>query len=298
MIVVKLYGGLGNQLFQYAFGISNSNTTEQELFFDVTNGYEGDFFERSFVLEKLGLVVPKIPQTFQTNLFFGNAISSKIWRKILSIVPASYKSYYREKEKFLLDNEVFCVGMNTYFDGYWQNYKYFDEAKPLIQKDVFESIDKPITDLLQTSSNAEIVCVHMRYPHAYVGDKVHSGASESFEILEFSYFEESIEFILNSIDKPVFYFFSDNLPWARERISNLSFPINSFFAEAGSDVDHFKLMVQCDHFIISNSTFSWWAAYLGENDSKKIVSPKFWYKNLDLTDYGFFPADWTLIKNR
>ena len=298
-IYVKLYGGLGNQLFQYAFGKSLSKKLSVNLIFEVESGFKNDFFKRKYVIKDLVNNPLTLSSSNSINrLTISTSIIGKLYRKFNRYLPKNCRFYYRERKKFLFDSQVFKIKKDSFFDGYWQNHNYFkdivDELRDEIQQ-VNENKNIKIIELLNKQNS---VAVHMRYPHAFANGKVHKQTEEHFHSLDFNYFKTAIYKMKSLIHNPDFYLFSDNIEWAKKQINNASLGIKYQFIDSGNAMSDFHLMRQCNHFVISNSTFSWWAAFLANKPSKQVISPKNWIKKVDFVDIDFFPKDWHLINNK
>lgn len=298
-IYVKLYGGLGNQLFQYAFGKSLSKKLSANLILEVESGFKNDFFKRKYALKDLGINPHTISNSDSINrLTISTSFLGKLYRKLNGYLPKNFRFYYRERKKFLFDEEVFKLKKDIFFDGYWQNYNYFNDIVDELRDEIQNGHDYKndiITDLL---NNQNSVAVHMRYPHAFVNGKVHKSTKAYFCSLDFIYFKKAIHEMKSLVPNPYFCFFSDNIEWAKKQIDNANLAIEYEFIDSGNAISDFQLMRQCNHFVISNSTFSWWAAYLANRPNKQIVSPKNWINEVDFEAMDFFPNGWHLINNK
>ena len=163
-----------------------------------------------------------------------------------------------------------------YVCGCFECSKYFNEVRKDIQKE-FTPI-KPIKEknisLMNIIASSNSVCVTVRRGDFVTNKK----NSEMYNICDKEYFDLAIKKMISYLGNPTFIIFSDDVEWAKH---NLNFQGFSFFSEDGLDsVDEkIRLMSACKHFIISNSTFSWWAQYLSTNQNKIVISPDRWYKN-------------------
>ena len=297
-IYVKLYGGLGNQLFQYAFGKSLSKKLSANLMFEIESGFKNDIFKREYALGDLGLN-PNIISNFDevSQLTVSTSLLGKLYRRLNLYLPESSQFYYRERKKFWFDEDTLKIKNDTFFEGYWQNYNYFKDIISDIRLEINNGYcykNDHVTNLL---NNKNTVAVHMRYPHAFVDGKVHKGTKTHFCSLDFNYFKKAIYEMKSRVPDPFFCFFSDNIEWAKKEIHHANLGIEYEFIDTENAISDFQLMHQCNHFVISNSTFSWWAAYLANRPNKQVVSPKNWINEVDFVAMDFFPADWHLISN-
>lgn len=298
-IYVKLYGGLGNQLFQYAFGKSLSKKLSANLILEVESGFENDFFKRKYSIKDLG-INPRVISNSDavSRLTVSTSFLGKLYRRLNVYIPKNSRFYYRERKKFWFDEEVFKIKNNIFFDGYWQNHNYFKDIINDIRLEINNGYDYKNDNISDLLNNKNTVAVHMRYPHAFVNGKMHKGTKEHFYCLDFSFFIKAIHEMKALVPDPFFCFFSDNVEWAKKKIDNANLGIKYEFIDSGNVISDFQLMRQCNHFVISNSTFSWWAAYLANRPNKQVISPKNWINEVDFEAMDFFPKDWHLINNQ
>ena len=297
-VYVRLYGGLGNQLFQYAFGKCVSKRHSAELILEIESGFKNDFFGRKYSLNELGINVKTMLGSGPLNsLVLSSSLLGKIYRVIGQKFSLFGFDYYKEKMKFEYNDDVFKCNKDIFFDGYWQNYNYFDGIIDVLRGEMQLDNLNEMESSFHSSMTAMSVAVHMRYPHAFSNGKVHGGSVDHFCRLDFAYFEKAISNLREIVPNHQFCFFSDNIEWAQEKVLNANLGVNAVFINTGSAISDFKLMCQCEHFIISNSTFSWWAAYLSTSINKRVISPRHWFNKIDLVALDFFPSSWLLIDN-
>lgn len=297
-IYVKLYGGLGNQLFQYAFGKSLSKKLSANLTLEVESGFKNDLFKRTYALEDLGVNPNVISNYDEVNrLTVSTTIFGKLYRRLNVYLPEGSRSYYRERKKFWFDEDIYKIKNDTFFDGYWQNHNYFKDIINEIRLEINNGRDGENDNITEIFNNKNTVAVHMRYPHAFVDGKVHQRTKTHFCILDFNYFKKAINEVKSRVPDPFFCFFSDNVEWAKKEINYANLGIEYEFINTKNAISDFQLMRKCNHFVISNSTFSWWAAYLADSQNKQVVSPKNWINQIDFVAMDFFPEDWHLISN-
>lgn len=268
MIVVKLMGGLGNQLFQYAFGYALSKAHNKNLKFD-NSSFKADA-QREYELTKLNLEV------------------SLVSAEEISSIPSC--KVYTEKN-FSYNTETFLIDKYQYFKGYWQTEKYFWECRKEIAKQILSAQDlsSKSKKYARKINNTESISLHIRR-----GDYVTNKKTNSFHgTCSMDYYLKAIEIIKNQTTTQHFYIFSDDLLWAKE---NMNFIKTATFVELDNDAsDHEEilLMSMCEHNIIANSSFSWWGAWLNQNDSKIVIAPKKWFLNTSLNTVDLIPTEWT-----
>ncbi|WP_196214867.1 alpha-1,2-fucosyltransferase [Piscirickettsia salmonis] len=297
---MKLYGGLGNQMFQYAFAKQLGVMLGQNIFFEIDLSHwdrAGGFF-RGFALGNFGKIKIKLARKKQ---LFGVRLLAKLERKV------KFFSRIFPKSAHFKECRVECINFNDvkdckhlYLEGYWQNLSYLEN----IRDDLVEEFDcgfmndienKRIKDNILRSGNS--VSLHVRR-----GDYIHnSSALKVHGVCEVDYYKKAIGIIEKKLDKPAFFIFSDDPDWARENI----FPLVSnqrrgYLVSHNNEENGYKdmmLMKQCKHHVIANSTFSWWAAWLCDNSEKIVVAPDQWFvgeKNKKRPK--IFPDEWLYIK--
>ncbi len=265
MIITKIIGGLGNQMFQWAFGKSLSLYLKVPMYLD-TNGYAN----------QIGLTA----REFQLGLF------SKLKYQIASgddirNYPKSWgvlkdRFYFNEIDR-IIKGDIDC---GLYLDGYWQSEKYFlghdKEIRDILSMTYQES--KNYKHLIEPDS----VSIHIRRTDYVSSNGYHP-------VQPISYFHHGID-IIGDYNK--MYVFSDDIGWCK---TNLTFK-NMVFMEGRTGLDDLRLMSLCSHNIISNSSFSWWAAWLNENTDKKVVAPSNWFgPQADLNTSDIIPEKWIKI---
>ncbi|MFZ2150098.1 MAG: alpha-1,2-fucosyltransferase [Minisyncoccia bacterium] len=281
MITVRLKGGLGNQMFQYALGralsIKNNTTLGLDIgFYDMNLNPK-----RQYDLEVFN-IAGKVLEQKEIPFLYRFCHKSKILDKI---------TRYGFKEKsFDFDPQIFCRGSSLYIDGYWQSPKYFEDFEDEIRKD-FTLKNPPvqnIEDLAKEIEHINSVCVHVRRGD-YVGNKNH-------EIVDNEYYIKGIEYIKNHASVDKIYVFSDDIEWCK---NSLKFEFSTVFVDsvyAGEKGEgHMFLMSKCKNFIIANSSFSWWAAWLSNNKEKIVICPKQWFPDKSIYTNDLIPKEWVRI---
>jgi hypothetical protein len=292
MITVNIIGGLGNQMFQYAFGYATSKENNMKLKLDVSgfNAYELRDYELDlFNVEENAELKSKYD--FLLNKLNGknNTLLNKATRKVLRGLLRLTKFYYQEKEEFVFDKEVFNIRTDTYFYGYWQNQKYFKKyRKELLEVFTLKNIHPQTYEYQQKIIQSESVSLHIRRGD-YVTDAYTNSVHGACDI---EYYKKAVMEFLKSKEHMHFFIFSDDLDWARD---NLDFIDNKTFVALEVDTpDHEEmyLMSQCKHNIIANSSFSWWGAWLNQGSNKKVIAPKKWFKDSMLNADDLIPSEW------
>lgn len=269
--IVKIMGGLGNQMFQYALYRSLQE-----------RGYKAKVDIQSFIGYK---------RPFELKNVFPNV-------KIEIDEQHKYDSYkyvnnthelYQEKENGVFDNNVLRLEDCSIF-GYWQTEKYFNNIDSIIRKEFTFSIHEQtlarLADNLKNDSTS--VSVHIRR-----GDYLET-PDLYCNICTLQYYKKAISYICNEIDNPHFYVFSDDIEWVKEKlkIAGAFYVIPQMFEEYHNWYDMY-LMSCCKHNIIANSSFSWWGAWLNPNKKKMVICPNRWLNGEDTRD--IWCDSWTKI---
>lgn len=177
---------------------------------------------------------------------------------------------------------------DAYIDGFWQSPKYFDDIKDILIKDLTpkNGIPKEDLELYEKILNTESVCVTVRR-----GDFISSNNINEYYLCDYQYFTKCITEMKRIVPNASWFIFSDDVNWAK---NTLKFP-GKVYSESGKDNVAVKLalMSSCKHFIISNSSFSWWAQYLSTNPKKIVFGPSRWYVKKWKND--MLMPDWHLI---
>lgn len=276
MICVKIQAGFGNQLFQFAMGYSLSRKTGQPLLLDIS-------FNKYHQLKgKIGIKTPEMFQKcyleylqIDNNWFIGNPLRN--WtqftkRKLgLSTIRINGKKIPMRVENFdgcreYQENLVTDIPeIGVYLEGFWQNYKYFEEFQKELQE-IFRPnyfFDKEVSSWMHEIIGGNSVGIHIRR-----GDFVKLGWSQGID-----FYLKGIERIQKELINCQFFVFTDDKKWAKEKLMRIS---NLKIVEIKSDLqdlDEFFLLKECKHHIISESTYGWWAAYLNPNPNKVVIVP-------------------------
>ena len=170
---------------------------------------------------------------------------------------------------------VESVGKSVFVRGYFQDRHFFDSIRPVLLKE-FTPIQPPLehnADLYAVIERPNTVCVSVRR-----GDFLSDLYKKDFHVCTFDYYEKAIKTICMQVADPTFIFFSDDVMWVREHMKVDGHPC---YYERGDDPvwEKLRLMYSCHHFIISNSTFAWWAQYLGRREGKIVICPRRWFAN-------------------
>jgi hypothetical protein len=292
MIIVKLIGGLGNQLFQYAVGRHLAEIHKTVLKIDVS-------FFATYKLHTYSLSPFNIQEKFASKEEGAGLIINKpkfIGRVINQIFSKSQKltlaPIYIKEKKFQFDADILNLPDGVYLEGYWQSEKYFSDISLIIHKEF--SVKSPQIGkdkgLAEQIGSCNSVSLHIRR-----GSYLQPIYNSVIRICPPEYYFHGVDYLAQKVRNPHFFVFSDDPEWVSKNLI-LNYPmtfVNHNTAER--DYEDFRLMAQCKHHLIANSTFSWWAAWLCSNPDKIVVTPKKWFTDPNLKTTDLIPASWNRI---
>ncbi len=293
MIITRLKGGMGNQMFQYALGraLSLRNNTTLGL----------DMYDLLDKTPRFGRITPRDYDLDVFNIQAGILSQSQIpfryrsWgnNRIVVYLRIIFRKLYNrtgKEKKFTFDPNIFTIGPNAYLDGYWQSYKYFESISDIIRTDftLRNPLSKEIQILQKEILETNSVALHVRRGD-YVGNIFHNTLTKE-------YYDRALTALKEKVMIDHLYIFSDDIKWCEE---NLSFGYPATFVKqeyAGEKGEgHMALMSSCKHCIIANSSFSWWAAWLANSPNKIIIGPKQWFIDDSIDTGDLCPPGWIRI---
>ncbi len=292
MIIVRLSGGMGNQMFQYALGralaIKNKTTLGLDIYDLLDRTPRKGFTFRSYDLDLFGVEARIIDQ--RSLPFWHRSCGGGFFGAILNKLRRNLFGGRGRERGFKFNPEVLDLGPNAYIDGYWQSYKYFELIADTIRKDFFlkNLLPENIKSLKKEIESQNSVCVHVRRGD-YVGNKFHDVVSKD-------YYTQAVNLLTEKTNIEHIYVFSDDINWCKENIS-FGRPTTFVGEECSGEraSGQFELMKSCKHFIIANSSFSWWAAWLAENSDKIVIAPKAWFGDKSIDTSHRIPQNWIKI---
>lgn len=278
MIITKIKGGLGNQLFQYAVGRAVALHHKAPLKFDLTI-FETYKLHNGYRLDQFAIQADIATDNEIINLKGGNNVLFSALRKAGLV---NRKSYFKEKQSSYFDTSVFKNNF-VYLDGYWQNELYFSDIRKLLLREISPviSMDDYGCAYLESISKSNSISLHVRR-----GDYLNL---KNINVLEVDYYMKAAEYIRKNVENPTFYIFSDDLEWCKNSLGFLDDCI--YVDRTQTEIDDLKLMSFCRHNIIANSSFSWWGAWLNQNPNKIVIAPRGWLLN-DPGSSNVIPSDW------
>ena len=261
MIIIKAQGGIGNQMFQYAlyrkFQRMGYEVSIDDSYYSIKSMHEG--FVLNTVFKNLDININrKLPVFYKIFMRYG--FIKKFYKKINRKIVNDF-----DLEKNML--EIFSNPDNKYFDGYWHNLIYYNDIFEIIKSDFQFDYSDPIipNEILLNIKHTQSVGIHIRR-----GDYINNALYK--DICTIDYYLKAIKYVSSIHTNSRFYFFSDDIEWCEHNFKNIN---NSTFIKSKKNKSYVDmiLMSNCKSMIISNSTFSWWGAFLNLNNDAIIISP-------------------------
>jgi hypothetical protein len=289
MIIAKLKGGLGNQMFQYACGRFLSERKNTLLKLDKSaledKSYRPDVASRDYQLNVFNCIenfaATEEIQSFKKPTFILDKVFFKIRQQLKPSVIITDENY---------DLSLIDKAQNIYQEGYFQNEKYFKNIGNILLKEF--SIKYPLNDAYVEFQNQIAVCNSVSI-HIRRGDYVNNPTTNNYHgVCSLDYYYKAKAVITEKIADPRFFIFSDDIKWARENLKSER-PLT--FVSGGKNFEDLSLMSQCKHNIIANSSFSWWGGWLNENHEKIVVGPLKWFNDAKLNSEFQLPDKWIRV---
>ncbi len=289
MIVVKLLGGLGNQMFQYALGRKMAILHSDELWLDgsffsekgshTPREYELDIFQIHASLASGELLKQCIP-----------APATRMHRWINKWLGRNVQSIQYHEKGHAFQPEVFHHKGDIHLIGYWQSQNYFLDIADTIREDFTFRIPPQglNADLITQMNSCNAVSIHIRR-----GDYVSNASASAFHgLCGVDYYQAAVERIAKGTPNIHLFIFSDDMEWVKQHL-RFDYPMTYIDHNHGKQSwEDMRLMASCKHHIIANSSFSWWAAWLNPSTDKKVVAPSRWFMDASINTQDVLPTDW------
>ena len=292
MIYMRLKGGMGNQMFQYATGLALARQAKTELSLDLSNLLYRNK-GKDFVYRKYDLDVFRVDPSFLTSPEVLSPImnlrvkplSKAVRRLVTRGIPV-----IREKH-FHYDPELIPGAREgALYEGWFQSPRYFAGVEAEVRQ-AFRFSREVIPEsreLLARIQETNAICLNVRRTDFLKVDTLNA--------TNLDYFLRGAAYLAERVDSPHFYVFSDDVAWCRENIK---------LAQPTEFVDHehkgfkfgnyLQLMTNCRHFLIPNSSFAWWATWLNTNPDKLVVAPKMWFTDPEIDTTDLVPEVWVRL---
>jgi hypothetical protein len=293
MIILRLTGGLGNQMFQYAFGRAAANRLGVEMVLDVSDSTLT--IHQGFELNRVFNIQARVATEYDMRAVLG-WLRSEIIRKILrnTGLTSIFSKHWIVEPHFHFSPEMLKVPDETYLSGYWQSEKYFAVAAESIRGDfTFRIPPSKGNEVLANAicdDSLTAISLHVRrgdYVNNPSVNQVHGGCTVA-------YYHAGMQHLAERVRNPFFYVFSDDMEWVSVHLE-LPFPHRLVTHNRGeSSYEDMRLMSLCRHHIVANSSFSWWGAWLNPLPEKIVVAPRNWFVDKSRT-HDLFPPGWVTL---
>ena len=276
--VVRISDGLGNQMFQYAFAYALQRTTNDEVLIDPL--FWGTSLRR-YQLDNYNITLNDrlVSETTDYLLGFGIRNGRRFKDSFRKYLIRKHYVLIKEKEIMAYDEEALRPKNNSFFEGFWQTYLYFDAYRDDIKKELTRTtpLSSRAIQYINEVKQCNSVSLHIRRTD-YVRE-------EGNVALKLKYYEKALDILDKKYDEYKLFIFTDDAEFVRK-----SFLLKDYtLVEGLSDIDDFEVMKNCKHHITANSTFSWWAAYLA--DDGEVIAPR-----VDIWGKDYYPKNWTVIE--
>jgi hypothetical protein len=290
MIIVRLNGGLGNQMFQFAAGKALAIQKKTRLLLDIS-GFDNLPQGTTKRAYELG--------SFDIKAEFAGVRQIEMLARPKGIIRLLDKSrpYYRKtvycEPFFHYDPNFFRASSNTILAGYWQSEKYFKDAAAVIRNEL--QVKAPLSPATQALArhidSVNAVSIHIRR-----GDYVSDEKTNQYHgTCSLDYYAGALSLLMQRTSGAELFVFSDEIGWAEK---NLVSPLPSHFVQrndGGQPYEDLFLMSRCRHHIIANSSFSWWGAWLNKNPGKIVIAPSKWFNESDADTKDLLPGEWLKV---
>lgn len=285
MVIVRIWEGLGNQMFQYAFARALKEKG-LDVRLDLNKSYDEVFGTyrrhntRINSVQNYRITLPQIDVSKYGKYFYlrrGNCIE-RFFFILASYGLGKYKFYEEVSAEYSdMWNQI---SGESYIKGWFQNEKYFQDIRDILVKEFVPRKKIKVTkQLSRAMKDKESVSIHIRR-----GDYVKIGKTIGLE-----YYTKAVALMKNKYSNPIFLVFSDDIEWTKR---NLDIDGRCIYVDGDfKDYEELFIMSRCKSNIIANSTFSWWAAWLNPNSNKYVIAPKKWSQGQE----SIIPSGWYQI---
>lgn len=288
MRIVKMKGGLGNQMFQYAFAKLVQQETGEEVKMDFSSfdALGRDRIRTPRILKfRLSLEkatddeIRKICKFDHT----GNPFSKSYKVKLLAEIMCNRRYYFERNRAYREPGKILD---HQYFDGYWQSWRYVDQVWPIVQKEFVPNASLH----LETEKQIEMI---KQQNSVFVGIRRGDYTEESshYGCFQQEYYDRTMKYMETHVENPVFYIFSNDIEWVK---SNMNFEGRRVVYREREDIiddfDEFLLMSACQYSICVNSSYHWWAARMNDDEKKIVIVPEKWF--FDDRPIDIVPEHW------
>jgi len=289
VIFVKLIGGLGNQMFQYALGRVLADKNNCSLKLDIS-GF-ADYPLRRYELDDLRIRAD-IASIEEIARFRETKPPHPLIDRIKKAIRWPQPGIFMERA-FTFDLEVLELKPPAYLEGYWQSEKYFAHIVDTLREDFTPSevLNDENQAILQQMTAVNSVSLHVRR-----GDYVTNAHTAQYHgVCSLDYYRGAVKYIAERVRSPHFFAFSDDTDWVKENLI-IDYPMTLVSVNSpDKGIWDMALMKSCRHHIIANSSFSWWGAWLNPSNQKLVVAPQRWFNQGTQDTRDLIPYSWARL---
>jgi hypothetical protein len=290
MIIVRLAGGMANQMFPYAIGRHLAHKLGTELKLDISGFHvyknRKDIAFRRYALDVFNIVASfATPEEIKSLTVREKNLFERLFKK-----KAGYPNSYVKEQQRHFDPSILDLKGDLYLEGNWNSPKYFDDIDHIIRND-FTFRQPPLEinlELIDRILSLNAVSIHVRR-----GDYVWNTKVNSYHgLCGLEYYQRAAKHIADHVESPHFFIFSDDTAWVHQ---NMHLDGPTTIVDQNSPMqghEDMRLMSLCHHNIIANSGFSWWAAWLNQHPGKIVVAPIRWVVTPKHNTGSLVPQDW------
>lgn len=289
MIISRIVGGLGNQMFCYAAGKALASHLNVSLQLDTYSYHQYKLHQYALNYFDIGTKIANQKEYAVIN-------PHSYFKKILAYLsPSKQKlSLYQEKN-LTYDDQVSKLPDQTYLSGYWQSEKYFLNIEKDLRRDFkFKTDANQInTDFITRIQSCNAISVHIRR-----GDYIsNANANAVHGTCDLNYYQSAAALLQSKLDQKnlTYFVFSDDPEWVQHHLKLDGHMIFVSHNNGSQNHEDLRLMSACQHHIIANSTFSWWGAWLNSSKEKIVIAPKQWFKDKSYNCRDLIPESWIRI---
>ena len=288
MIYMRLKGGMGNQMFQYAFGLKLATKLNTKLKLDLSSLLDrskGDFVYRNYDLTAFNIDHNFIQSPEILNQIF--KIKSRKIAKFIMRVAHKNRHFIKESDFHFQPTLISEALADNFYEGWWQSPKYFEGIEETLRihfqfkHELLSSSQDIHNEIITTNS----ICLNVRRTDFLTVDNLNTTSKE--------YFMNAARKMADLVENPNFFIFSDDVDWCRKNLDlGYSQQVVDHSHKGYKFTNYMQLMTACKHYIIPNSSYAWWAIWLNTNQNKNVIAPKNWFNDTSIDTSDLVPKDW------
>lgn len=285
MVIVKIVGGLGNQMFCYAYA-KNLEAKGFQVKIDIS-AYETYTLHGGYQLDRFNIDL-QVATLEEISSFIKKGLFHKILRRL-----NLGQSLIKTEKSLLFDKSLLELESNAYVQGYFQSEQYFEGIRQALLNTY--TLAENYTDYANQLKKEIVASENSCSIHVRRGDFLNAQNSSVHGTCSLDFYQQAFSYLNSKYQNLHVYVFSDDIEWCKQNLEfeNIHFVDN----KNGTPHEDMLLMSLCKHNVISNSTFSWWAAWLNENDAKTVIAPKRWFvsSEMQLQAVDICPKSWVRL---